>query len=161
MRKDKINTKYILICIATFLIAILAIFSYTLKTDRELSTFESLIKDSVIGASRIITLPFKYISDEIKELKELKNIKKEYDELKANVDRIDSLNAENIELRNQLDSMKEELDIKPHEIDVIKNLKEVKQIIDTFIGATFHQTHIDLFHERVIFHICLILLIHF
>ena len=30
--------------------------------------------------------------------------------------------------------------------------EEVKQIIDTFIRATFHQTHIDLFHARVIFH---------
>jgi len=111
MRRKHFGFRYILISITIVLIVILAIFSYTLKTDRELNVFESLIKDSVIGASRIITLPFRYIGDIINDFND-GDIRKKYNELLANTDRIDSLNAENVELRKQLDAMKEELDIK-------------------------------------------------
>ena len=112
MTKKHSSIKYILISIAIIIIVILAIFSYTLKTDRELNVFESLIKDSVIGVSRVVTLPFRYIGDKIKEFNELKDLKKKYDDLLANTERIESLNTENEELREQLSSMKEELDIK-------------------------------------------------
>ena len=112
MSKKHFSIKYILISIAIIIIVILAIFSYTLKTDRELNVFESLIKDSVIGVSRVVTLPFRYIGDKIKEFNELKDLKKKYDDLLANTERIESLNTENEELREQLSSMKEELDIK-------------------------------------------------
>ena len=111
MRKKHFSIKYILISIAIIIIVILAIFSYTLKTDRELNVFESLIKDSVIGVSRVVTLPFRYIGDKVKEFNELKDLKKKYDDLLANTERIESLNEENEELREQLSSMKE-LDIK-------------------------------------------------
>lgn len=111
MKRKHINTKYIILIIAIIIMAILAIFSYTLKEDRKLNKFESLIKDTIIMSGRIITYPVRIVLDKIDEYNDLKDIRKKYNILINNVDRIDSLNAENIELRKQLDSLKKELDI--------------------------------------------------
>lgn len=111
MKRHKNNTKTILIGIASIIIVILAIFSYTIKEDRNLNKFESLIKDTVVGIENVVSIPFKFVFNKINTYGELKDIRKKYNDLLANVDRIDSLNAENIELRKQLEALKEELDI--------------------------------------------------
>lgn len=112
MRKKRNNTKNILIGIALIIIAILAIFSYTIKEERNPNKFESLVKDTIIGLENIVSIPFKFVFGKIETYGELKDINKKYNDLLSNVDRIDSLTAENIELRKQLESLKEELNIK-------------------------------------------------
>ena len=47
----------------------------------------------------------------IKSYKKLKDVEKSNDVLETSIDRIDSIEAENIELRRQLDALKEELNI--------------------------------------------------
>ena len=47
MKKRNIKTKHILIIIIIIIVIILAIFSFTLKENRQLNKFESLIKDTV------------------------------------------------------------------------------------------------------------------
>ena len=71
-----------------------------------------MIKDSTTGIQRVISAPFNWIFQKIDDYKELINIREKYQELLPEVDRIDSLTTENIELRKQLDAMKEELGIK-------------------------------------------------
>ena len=112
MRNRNLKTKHILIIILIAIISILAIFSFTLKENRQLNKFESLIKDTVTGIQKVITYPFNWIFNQIEDYKELINIREKYQSLLPNVERIDSLMAENIELRKQLESMKEELNIK-------------------------------------------------
>lgn len=111
MRRKNIKSKHILIMIIIFIIIILAIFSFTLKEDRQLNKFESLIKDTVMGIEKVVMYPFNYIFNIVDDYKELINIREKYQELLPEVKRIDSLKTENIELRSQLESMKEELDI--------------------------------------------------
>ena len=111
MKRKHINTKYIILIIAIIIMAILAIFSYTLKEDRKLNKFESFMKDTTIMSGRIITYPIRIVLNKIDEYNDLKDIRKKYNTILNNVDRIDSLNAENIELRNQIDALKKELDI--------------------------------------------------
>lgn len=111
MRRKNLKTKHILIAIIIIIIIILAIFSFTLKEDRQLNKFESLIKDTTTSISKVVTYPFKWISNKFDDYKELINIREKYQELLPQVDRIDSLMTENIELRKQLESMKEELNI--------------------------------------------------
>lgn len=110
MRKN-LRTKHILIMIIIVVIIILAIFSFTLKEDRQLNKFESLIKDSTTGIQRVVFAPFNWIFQKVDDYKELINIREKYQELLPEVDRIDSLTTENIELRKQLEAMKEELGI--------------------------------------------------
>lgn len=111
MKKKNFKFKHVLLLIIILIIIILAIFSYTLKEDRKLNKFESLIKDTTTSFEKIVFYPFKYIVNKVDDYKELKDIRKKYQSLLNQVDRIDSLNAENIELRKQLDKMKDELNI--------------------------------------------------
>ena len=111
MRRRNIKTKHILITIIILIIIILAIFSFTLKEDRQPNKFESLIKDTVTSVSKVVSYPFKWVSNKIGDYKELVDIREKYQDLLPEVDRIDSLMSENAELRKQLESMKEELDI--------------------------------------------------
>ena len=111
MQRKNLTFKNVILSIIAIVIIIIAIFSYTLKSDRKLNKFESLIKDTVISSERIIFSPFKYLANKIDDYKELKNIRKKYQSLLNQVDRIDSLNAENIELRKQINKLKEELNI--------------------------------------------------
>lgn len=111
MKRRNTKTKYVLIGIVTIIMVILAVFSYTLKEDRQLNKFESLIKDSIVGFENIVTFPIKYVLQKIDNYQELKDIRQKYQSLLNNVERIDSLNSENIELRQQLEALKKELNI--------------------------------------------------
>ena len=97
--------------IIILIIILLVIFSVTLKEDRKLNKVESLFKDGFTYIENIITYPFNYVSDNIKSYKKLKDVEKSNDVLETSIDRIDSIEAENIELRRQLDALKEELNI--------------------------------------------------
>lgn len=111
MKRRRQKNKYILITIIIIIIIILAIFSFTLKEDRQLNKVESLIKDTVTSIEKVVAYPFNWIFNKIDDYNELVNIREKYQELLPEVDRIDSLMTENIELRKQLEAMKEELDI--------------------------------------------------
>ena len=111
MKRRNIRPKHIIIVIVIFIIVIIAIFSYTLKKDRQLNKFESLIKDTVTTAEKIAFTPFRFIINKINNYKELNNIREKYQALLPEIERIESLNAENIELRKQLEAMKKELNI--------------------------------------------------
>lgn len=110
-KKKSISKKYILIIVIILIILLLIIFSFTLKEDRKLSKAESLLKDGLTYSEKIITYPFNYIKENIKEYKKLKDVNKNNNILETSIDRIDSIEAENIELRRQLEKLKEELNI--------------------------------------------------
>lgn len=110
-KKQSISKKYILITVIILIILLLIIFSFTLKEDRKLSKAESLLKDGLTYSEKIITYPFNYIKENIKEYKKLKDVNKNNNILETSIDRIDSIETENIELRRQLETLKEELNI--------------------------------------------------
>ena len=111
MKHKKIKPKHILIMIIIIVIIILAIFSYTLKSDRKKWKIELLIKDTTTSIIKVVAIPFNFVINKIDDFKELINIREKYNILLTNVDRIDSLTVENQELREQLDALKEELNI--------------------------------------------------
>lgn len=111
MKKRQTNPKHLIISLIVIIFIIIAVFSITLKKDRELNKVESLIKDTTVSISKIITIPFRFIIDKIDDYKLLVNIRKKYQELLPEVSRIDSLKTENIELRRELESLKKELSI--------------------------------------------------
>ena len=111
MKKRKIKNHHTFLIIIVILFMIITIFSYTLKKDKQPNKFESLIKDVVMNTEKILFYPFRFVINKYDNYQDLKNIKQKYDVLLPEIDRIDSLMAENIELRKQLKSMKSELDI--------------------------------------------------
>ncbi len=110
-KKKNIPKKYVAIIIIILVIVILVIFSFTLRDDKKLNPVESFIRDITIYAEKIITYPFNYLSNKIDDYNDLKSVSKDNDILETSIDRIDSIEAENIELRRQLEKMKEELNI--------------------------------------------------
>lgn len=109
--RKKIEGKYIIIIVVILIIAALVIYAKTLKEDRKLNMVESLIKDSVTFVEKIALAPFNYISNLIDDFTELRNVQEENEKLKTSIERIDAIETENIELRREIEALKEELNI--------------------------------------------------
>ena len=111
MKRKNIKLKYIILIIIIAVILLMIILSSMLKKDKQPNKFESLIIDTITSVEKVIYSPFKFVINKVDNYKELINIRKKYSKLLPQVQRIESLNAENIELRKQLQSMKNELNI--------------------------------------------------
>lgn len=110
-RKKKLEPRYILLIVIIIFVVLIAILSYALKTDKKLNTFEAIIKDTVVEIQKIVYMPFKNFSSMITDYNSLRDVLKENKILKSNVEKIESLEAENIELKQELEQMKNELNI--------------------------------------------------
>ena len=110
-KKKGIPKKYVLLIVIVLIIVLFVIFSVSLKKERELNKVESFFKDTLIYVEKIVVYPFDYVKNKISDYNELKNVKKDNDILETSMDRILSIETENIELRRQLEALKEELNI--------------------------------------------------
>lgn len=110
-KKKSIPKKYVLLIVIVLIIVLFVIFSISLKKERELNKVESFFKDTLIYVEKIVVYPFNYVKNKISDYNELKNVKKDNDILETSMDRILSIETENIELRRQLEALKEELNI--------------------------------------------------
>ena len=111
-RKKKMTSKkYVFIGVVILIIISLIIFSFTLKEDRKLNPVESFLRDTLSYAEKIVTYPFSYITTKTREYNKLKDVNKENDILETSLDRIDAIETENVELRRQIDALKNELNI--------------------------------------------------
>ena len=110
-KKKSIPKKYVLLIVIVLIIVLFVIFSVSLKKERELNKVESFFKDTLIYVEKIVVYPFNYVKNKISDYNELKNVKKDDDILETSMDRILSIETENIELRRQLEALKEELNI--------------------------------------------------
>lgn len=111
LKKRDIPKKYVIIFIIVLIIIIFVIFSLTLKEDRKLNKVESFIKDALVYTEKIISYPIRFVSDKIDSYSELKSTNEDNDILETSIDRITSIETENIELRRELEKLKEELGI--------------------------------------------------
>ena len=111
-RKKKMTSKkYVFIVVVILIIILLIIFSFTLKEDRKLNPVESFLRDTLSYAEKIVTYPFSYITTKTREYNKLKDVNEENDILETSLDRIDAIETENVELRRQIDALKNELNI--------------------------------------------------
>lgn len=114
MRKKNTNKyplRYIILIVILFFLLLMAIFSYTLKSDRKLNVVESLIRDTITGVSKVFYIPINYVVNLFDDFNELNNVKKENDLLRNELTKIDSINTQNIELKRQLKMLQGELNI--------------------------------------------------
>lgn len=111
-RKKKMTSKkYVLIGVVILIIVLLIIFSFTLKEDRKLNPVESFFRDTLSYTEKVITYPFNYIASKTREYNRLKEVNKKNDILETSLDRIDAIETENVELRRQIEALKNELNI--------------------------------------------------
>ncbi len=110
-KRKKLELRYIILIVTVIFIILVAILSYSLKTNKKLSTFESIVKDVVVEIQKITYMPVKNFNTVISNYKSLKKVLEENKILKSNVDKIESLEAENNELKQEINDMKNELNI--------------------------------------------------
>lgn len=110
-KRKKIEPRYIFIIIIVIIIILIAVLSYALKDNKKLTTFEGVIKDGVVQVQKITYMPFKNFGSMITDYNSLKKVLEENKVLKSNVEKIESLEAENSELKKEIEQMKNELNI--------------------------------------------------
>lgn len=112
MNKKKKNLKnkrvFLIVLIAVVGVAVL---SYTIKTDKKLNTIESFTKDTIVEIQKIFYTPIKNFSDMIEDFFSLNDVLKENKILKSNIDKIESIEAENTALKQEIEKLKKELKI--------------------------------------------------
>ncbi len=110
-KKKKIPKKYIVIGIIILIIIILIILSFSLKKDKKMNPIFSFIRDGVLSVEKFVSYPFIFVKNKVNDYNDLMDVKKDNDILKTSIDRIDSVETENVELRRQLEALKSELNI--------------------------------------------------
>ncbi len=110
-KRKKIPKKYIFIGIIIIIVIITVILSFSLKKDRKLSPVLSFVRDGVLSIEKVVTYPFVFVKNKIDNYNDLKEVQKDNVLLKTSIDRVDSVETENVELRRQLDALKSELSI--------------------------------------------------
>ena len=109
-KRRNIKNKYIYL-IVLLIVVVVAILSCVIKSNKKLNVFESLIKDTVVVVQKIFYSPIKGLNDTIDKLSSLNKTLEENKILKSNIEKIESLEAENIELKQEISKLKEELNI--------------------------------------------------
>lgn len=109
-KRKKVKNKHIYL-VVLLIVVVVAVLSYVLKADKKLNIFESLVKDSVVTVQKVLYTPIKSFSTMIDDFFSLKDVLEENKILKSNVEKIESLEAENLELKQEISKMKEELNI--------------------------------------------------
>jgi len=110
-RKRRVEKKYFIVAVIILIIVLIAILSYFLKGNKKLNPVESVIKDTVVGIQRVVYYPFHGVHNLFRDFKDLNKVLEENDILRSNVDRIDSIEAENEELKREITALKKELDV--------------------------------------------------
>lgn len=111
LKKKNLEKKYIVLIVIIIIMLILGILSYSLKKKEKLNTFETILKDGIVSIENVIFYPFRSLVNSVNDFKLLKDVKKENDILKKEIDKHESIIAENTELKRQLDALKQELNI--------------------------------------------------
>lgn len=108
-RKNLKNRRLFLVILIVVVVS--AVLFYTIKKDRNLNTFEAFTKDIVVEVQKIFYKPINGFSNMIEEFTSLKEVKKENQILKSNVEKMEATEAENIELKQEIERLKGELNI--------------------------------------------------
>ena len=110
-KKKKLELRYVLLIGVVAVIILIAILSYSLKSEKKLNTFEAIVKDSIVEIQKIVFIPFMGIGNMLSDYYNLRNVMKENKILKSNLDSYESVKTENEELRQEINRLKGELNI--------------------------------------------------
>lgn len=110
-KKKKLELRYVLLIGVVAVIILIAILSYSLKSEKKLNTFEAIVKDSIIEIQKIVYIPFMGMGNMLSDYYNLRNVMKENKILKSNLDSYEFVKTENEELRQEINRLKGELNI--------------------------------------------------
>ena len=109
-KRKKVKNKHIF-SIAIVIIVIISVVSYFLMSDSKLNIVESFFKDCFVTVERVLFKPINNFSVMMEDFTKLRDVQEENKVLKSNIDRVESLEAENTELKEEVRKLKEELNV--------------------------------------------------
>ena len=101
-RKKEFEKRYLLIIVIILIAILLVVLSVALKKDRNLSIPEKIVKDSGTFIVNVISSPLNFVKEKLRENKEKNDIYNKYKELKQKQQKINSIEAENNNLKSEL-----------------------------------------------------------
>ncbi len=84
---------------------------YTLLVNKKINYVSNFLKDGVVVIEKVLFRPFSSLTGTIGDFFSLKGVLEENKILKSNIDKVESLEAENIELKQEIFKLKEELNV--------------------------------------------------
>ena len=130
-RKKEFEKRYLLIIVIILIAILLVVLSVALKKDRNLSMPEKIVKDSGTFIVNVISSPLNFVKEKIRENKEKNDIYDKYKELKQKQQKINSIEAENNNLKSEVKKLKSTLELNTILSDkVYKNATIVNRNID-------------------------------
>lgn len=109
--KKRFDKRYLLILIVVVIALVLTLLAASLKEDRDLNPVEKVAKDIGTVVLKVVSAPFNFVQDKIDEAIEKNNLYEKYKELKNKEEQVDSVIAQNENLQNEIDKLKETLEL--------------------------------------------------
>ena len=109
--KKRFDKRYLLILIVVVIALVLTLLAASLKEDRDLNPVEKVANDIGTVVLKVVSAPFNFVQDKIDEAIEKNNLYEKYKELKNKEEQVDSVIAQNENLQNEVDKLKETLEL--------------------------------------------------
>lgn len=109
--KKRFDKRYLLILIVVVIALVLTLLAASLKEDRDLNPVEKVAKDIGTVVLKVVSAPFNFVQDKIDEAIEKNNLYEKYKELKNKEEQVDSVIAQNENLQNEINKLKETLEL--------------------------------------------------
>ena len=109
--KKRFDKRYLLILIVVAIALVLTLLAASLKEDRDLNPVEKVAKDIGTVVLKVVSAPFNFVQDKLDEMAEKNNLYEKYKELQNKEDQVDSVIAQNENLQNEVNKLKETLNL--------------------------------------------------
>lgn len=110
-RNKKWNVKQMVIICSLIILIIIGIVINVVTTDRNLTVFEKAIKDSVFFVGKVVSYPVDFIIEKSNAYKEKNQMYEKYKDMQIQLMELERIKNENIELKWQLEHLKDTLDL--------------------------------------------------
>ena len=109
--KKHFSKRYLFILAVVLIALILVVLAASLKEERDLNPVEKVAKDTITIVLKVVSAPFNFIQDRAEEMMEKKDLYEKYKKLKNKEEQVDSVISQNENLQNEIDKLKETLDL--------------------------------------------------
>lgn len=109
--KKHFSKRYLFILAVVLIALILVVLAASLKEERDLNPVEKVAKDTITIVLKVVSAPFNFIQDRAEEMMEKNDLYEKYKKLKNKEQQVDSVISQNENLQNEIDKLKETLDL--------------------------------------------------
>lgn len=109
--KKRFSKRYLFILAVVLIALVLVVLAASLKEERDLNPIEKVAKDTITIVLKVVSAPFNFIQDQAEAMMEKNNLYEKYKELKNKEQQVDSVISQNENLQNEIDKLKETLDL--------------------------------------------------